>query len=72
MIVICTKPTSTKGAILPIMISTGLMGMASRFSMVPRSISRVTASAVYIIMVMVSTTPSRPGTILSWVTPSGL
>ncbi len=72
MMVICTKPTSTNGAILPIMISTGLIGMASRLSIVPRSISRVTASAVNIIMVMVSTTPSRPGTILYWVMPSGL
>ena len=54
------------------MISTGLIGMASKLSMVPRSISRVTASAVNIIMVMVSTTPSRPGTMLYWVMPSGL
>ena len=65
MIVICTKPTSTKGTIFPIMISTGLIGMESRFSIVPRAISRVTASAVYIIMVMVRTTPSSPGTMLS-------
>ena len=69
---ICTKPTSTKGAILPIMISIGLIGIESRLSIVPRSISRVTASAVNIIMVMVNTTPSSPGTMLYCVMPSGL
>ena len=40
--------------------------------MVPRSRSRVTASAVMITMVMVSITPIRPGTMLYWVVASGL
>jgi hypothetical protein len=47
------------------MISTGLVGIASGLSMVPRSVSRVTESAVKISMVMVRMVPSRPGTILS-------
>jgi hypothetical protein len=33
---------------------------------------RVMATAVMMTMVMVSTTPSRPGTMLYWVMPSGL
>ena len=40
--------------------------------MVPRSRSRVMASAVMIIIVMVSITPMRPGTMLYWVLFSGL
>ena len=54
------------------MISTGVIGMASRFSMVPRSISRVTESAVKISMVMVRMVPTSPGTMLSWFWPAGL
>ena len=46
--------------------------MASRLSIVPRSISRVTESAVKINMVMVRMTPSRPGTMLMLVTAAGL
>ena len=46
--------------------------MASRFSIVPRSRSRVMASAVIITIVMVSTTPIRPGTMLYCVIASGL
>ncbi len=44
------------------MTSTGVIGIASRFSIVPRSISRVTDSAVKISMVMVRMVPTRPGT----------
>ena len=40
--------------------------------MVPRSVSRVTASEVISTMVMVRITPSRPGTMLYAVMPSGL
>ena len=58
--------------ILPSMISTGVIGIDSSFSMVPRSISRVTDSAVKISMVMVRMVPTRPGTMLSWVAPAGL
>ena len=54
------------------MISSGVIGMASRLSMVPRSVSRVTESAVKISMVRVRMVPSSPGTILSWVEPAGL
>ena len=43
------------------MISTGLIGMESRLSIVPRSISRATASAVNIVMLMVKSTPRSPG-----------
>ena len=46
--------------ILPNMTSTGLIGIDSRLSMVPRSISRVTDSAVKISMVMVRMVPTRP------------
>ena len=48
--------------ILPSITSTGVIGIASRLSMVPRSISRVTDSAVKISMVMVRMVPTRPGT----------
>ena len=44
----------------------------SRFSIVPRSRSRVMASAVIITIVIVSTTPMRPGTMLYCVIASGL
>ena len=57
---------------MPSMISTGVIGIASRLSMVPRSISRVTDNAVKISMVMVRMVPTSPGTMLSWVTPAGL
>ena len=50
----------------------GVTGSDNRFSIVPRSRSRVMASAVITTMVMVSTTPIRPGTMLYWVMPSGL
>ncbi len=58
--------------ILPASTSTGRVGMESRFSIVPRSRSRVIASAVIMTMVIVRTTPSRPGTMLYCVTASGL
>ena len=54
------------------MISTGLIGIDSRLSMVPRSISRVTDSAVKISMVMVRMVPTRPGTMLSRDSAAGL
>ena len=72
IIAACTKPTMTYGMILPSMISTGVIGIDSRFSIVPRSISRVTESAVKISIVMVRMVPTSPGTILSWVRPAGL
>ncbi len=46
------------------MTSSGETGVAKRFSMVPRSRSRVMASAVIITIVMVRITPIRPGTML--------
>ena len=46
--------------------------MASSFSMVPRSISRVSAIEVIITMVICRMTPSRPGTMLYCEMPSGL
>ena len=58
--------------ILPSMISTGVIGMESRLSIVPRSISRVTDSAVKISMVMVRMVPTSPGTMLSEVLAAGL
>ena len=54
------------------MTSTGVIGIDSRLSMVPRSISRVTESAVKISMVMVRMVPTRPGTILSRDDAAGL
>ena len=57
---------------LPSITSRGRTGVVSRFSMVPRSRSRVTAREVMMINVMVSTTPMSPGTMLNWVMPSGL
>jgi hypothetical protein len=54
------------------MISNGVTGIASRLSIVPRSISRVTESAVKISIVRVRMVPSRPGTMLSAVEAAGL
>ena len=54
------------------MISTGVIGIESRLSIVPRSISRVTESAVKISMVIVRIVPTRPGTMLSAVEAAGL
>ena len=54
------------------MISIGVIGIASKLSMVPRSLSRVTESAVKISMVMVRIVPRRPGTMLSCVEAAGL
>ena len=51
------------------MISSGVIGIASRLSIVPRSTSRVTESAVKISIVMVRIVPIRPGTMLSWLDP---
>jgi alkyldihydroxyacetonephosphate synthase len=47
-------------------------GHGSRFSIVPRSISRVRAMPVIITMVICRMTPRRPGTMLYCVMPSGL
>ena len=46
--------------------------MASSDSIVPRSTSRVTESAVKISMVMVRIVPISPGTMLRRVSPAGL
>ena len=54
------------------MISSGVIGIDSRLSMVPRSTSRVTDSAVKISMVKVRMVPIRPGTMLSCVDAAGL
>ena len=58
--------------ILPNITSTGLIGIDSRLSMVPRSTSRVTESAVKISMVMVRMVPTRPGTMLRLEFAAGL
>ena len=58
--------------ILPSMTSTGLIGIDSSASMVPRSTSRVTDSAVKISMVRVRIVPVRPGTMFSCEAPDGL
>src|ERR1700739_2879824 len=58
--------------ILPNITSTGLIGMDKRLSMVPRSISRVTDSAVKISMVMGRMVPTRPGTMFSREAAGGL
>ena len=70
--VTCTAPTKKNGSTLPSMISRPLAGMASRFSIVPRSISRVSATEVIIIIVICRMTPSRPGTMKYCDMPSGL
>ena len=54
------------------MTSEPVAGMASRFSIVPRSVSRVSAIEVIITMVIWRITPSRPGTMLYCEMPSGL
>ena len=64
MTAVWSKPTSTYGASLPIMTSIGCAGVARRLSIVPRSISRVTARDVIITSVIDRITPSRPGTML--------
>src|SRR6516165_1875096 len=58
--------------ILPSMISTGVIGIAKMLSIVPRSISPLTESAVKISMVIVRMVPTRPGTILNDVLAAGL
>ena len=72
MIAACTKPTMMYGTILPAITSSGVTGVASRFSNVPRSRSRVTANAVIITIVICRITPSSPGTMLYCVMPSAL
>ena len=52
------------GTILPSITSSGRAGVASRFSIVPRSRSRVIAIAVIITIVIVRMTPMSPGTTL--------
>ena len=54
------------------MIFGGVAGMARRFSIVPRSVSRVSAIEVIITMVICRMTPRRPGTMLYREIPSGL
>ena len=66
------KPISTYGTILPVITSSGLAGVASRFSIVPRSVSRVIASPVISTIVIVRITPISPGTMLYCVIASGL
>ena len=70
--VICTAPTARNGSTLPSMISSGLIGIASRFSIVPRSVSRVRPIAVIITIVICKMVPNSPGTMLYCVIPSGL
>ncbi len=65
-------PTTMYGVIFPVITSNGRTGVASRFSIVPRSRSRVIASAVMTTIVIVRTTPMSPGTMLYWVMFSGL
>ncbi len=66
------RPISTYGTILPVITSSGFAGVASRFSIVPRSVSRVIASPVISTIVMVRMTPISPGTTLYCVIASGL
>ena len=54
------------------MTSSGRTGIASRFSIVPRSRSRVIASPVISTIIKVRITPIRPGTMLFRLLPSGL
>lgn len=54
------------------MISTGVTGEASRFSMLPRSRSRVRAMLVSMQVMRARMTPMSPGTMLRRVRPSGL
>ena len=60
------------GTILPIITSSGRTGVASRFSIVPRSRSRVIARPVIITIVIVRITPIRPGTMLYCVIAFGV
>ncbi len=60
------------GTILPVITSSGRSGIASRFSIVPRSRSRVMARPVIITSVIVRITPMSPGTMLYCVSDSGL
>src|SRR5215831_20918735 len=60
------------GTILAIMTSMGLTGIASRFSIVPRSRSRVIDRVVMINVENVRTMQTSPGTMLRTVSCSGL
>jgi len=60
------------GAIFAIITSIGLTGIASRFSIVPRSRSLVIAIVVTNRVENISTMQTRPGTTLSTVSCSGL
>ena len=70
--VACRRPMATYGTILPVITSSGSTGVASRFSIVPRSRSRVIASPVIMTIVMVRITPMRPGTTLYCVIALGV
>ena len=63
---------ATNGMILASITSSGRTGMASRFSMVPRSRSLVIDSVVMKSVDIISTMHIRPGTMLSTVSCSGL
>ena len=60
------------GTIFPAMTSNGRTGIANRFSIVPRSRSRVMARPVISTIISVRITPIRPGTMLFWLSASGL
>ena len=60
------------GTILASITSIGRTGIASRFSIVPRSLSRVIDSVVTNSVEMVSTMQISPGTMFSTVSCSGL
>ena len=66
------RPIAMYGMILPVITSSGVSGIASRFSIVPRSRSRVIARPVIITSVIVRITPISPGTMLYCVIDSGL
>ncbi|CAB3764308.1 hypothetical protein LMG29542_04841 [Paraburkholderia humisilvae] len=68
----CTSPIAIYGTSFPAITSSGSTGVASRFSIVPRSRSRVIARPVIITIVSVRIVPIRPGTTLYCVMPSGL
>ena len=57
---------------MPVITSSAVAGVASRFSIVPRSRSRVIARPVIMTIVIVRITPINPGTMLYCVTASGL
>ena len=67
-----TKPMAELLKELNLRDTTCLIGIDNRLSMVPRSTSRVTDSAVKISMVMVRMVPTRPGTMLSLDSAAGL